>query len=200
MHTYSPLAGTLSSGEEAQRAVGEETRNSKRLKTKHTHKKNTTTSNINNNDNNELENTKNSKEKHTKTRLENPQEHLENTREKNVNGGHNGNEDNDGGKKRQEALGNMEKIEKEFTDLKEKFFKDKIGQLKKEVDTIKNGMSPLPTQTHATATSTGSPALFMIFCSLFHVLLIILNDLKLIILFNMITCTSMKEQKIIRSS
>lgn len=36
-------------------------------------------------------------------------------------------------------LGNMEKIEKEFADLKEKFFNDKIEALKKEYEMIKNG-------------------------------------------------------------
>jgi hypothetical protein len=132
MHTYLPLADALSSGEGS--AGGGETRNSKRLKTKHINKTNTTSSG-GNNDNNETEHTKNSKDKHTRLRSD---DHVENPKEKNVNGGNSGTEDD--GKKRQEALGNMEKIEKEFTDLKEKFFKDKIGQLKKEVDAIKNGM------------------------------------------------------------
>lgn len=35
---------------------------------------------------------------------------------------------------------NMEKIEKEFADLKEKFFKDKIVALKREIEAIKNGV------------------------------------------------------------
>jgi len=38
---------------------------------------------------------------------------------------------------------NMEKIEKEFADLKEKFFKDKIAALKREIDSIKNGTHPI---------------------------------------------------------
>jgi Sin3 histone deacetylase corepressor complex component SDS3 len=45
-------------------------------------------------------------------------------------------------KRRLECLGNMEKIEKEFADLKEKFFKDKIVQLKREIESIKNGTHP----------------------------------------------------------
>lgn len=142
---YLRIADALSSGEEAQRGVGEETRNSKRLKTKHSHKKNT---NSNNNDN-EIEHTKPSKDKNTRLRSDSTPEHLE----RNVNGGiSSGNEDTDGGRRKQEALSNMEKIEKEFIDLKEKLFKDKIGQLKKEVDSIKNGTS-LTTQTPAINTS-----------------------------------------------
>jgi len=42
-------------------------------------------------------------------------------------------------RRRKECLGNMEKIEKEFADLKEKFFNDKIEALKKEYEAIKNG-------------------------------------------------------------
>jgi len=42
-------------------------------------------------------------------------------------------------KRRRECLGNMEKIEKEFADLKEKFFTEKIEALKKEYEMIKNG-------------------------------------------------------------
>lgn len=45
-------------------------------------------------------------------------------------------------KRRIEALGNMEKIEKEFADLKEKFFKDKISQLKREIDSINHDTHP----------------------------------------------------------
>jgi len=45
-------------------------------------------------------------------------------------------------KRRIEALGNMEKIEKEFADLKEKFFKDKITQLKREIDSINHDTHP----------------------------------------------------------
>eukprot|EP00026_Physarum_polycephalum_P014131 Phypoly_transcript_14608.p1 GENE.Phypoly_transcript_14608~~Phypoly_transcript_14608.p1 ORF type:complete len:275 (+),score=56.87 Phypoly_transcript_14608:100-924(+) len=130
------IENALSSGEGS--AGGGETRNSKRLKTKHNNKSNTTSSG-GNSDNTEMEHSKNSKDKHTRLRSE---DHVENPREKNVNGGGNSGTEDDGGKKRQEALGNMEKIEKEFTDLKEKFFKDKIGQLKKEVDAIKNGTHP----------------------------------------------------------
>jgi len=37
---------------------------------------------------------------------------------------------------------NMEKIEKEFADLKDKFFKDKIAALKREIEAIKNGTHP----------------------------------------------------------
>lgn len=53
----------------------------------------------------------------------------------------NNDNNNNAKRKNQETL---DKIEKEFTDLKEKFFKDKIAQLKKEVDTVKNGMSLTP--------------------------------------------------------
>ncbi|KYR01116.1 hypothetical protein DLAC_02218 [Tieghemostelium lacteum] len=42
-------------------------------------------------------------------------------------------------RKRLECLGNIERIEKEFTELKEKFFQDKLAQLKKEVEDIKIG-------------------------------------------------------------
>ncbi len=42
-------------------------------------------------------------------------------------------------KRRRECFGNMEKIEKEFADLKEKFFNEKIDALRKEYETIKNG-------------------------------------------------------------
>jgi len=45
-------------------------------------------------------------------------------------------------KRKIEALGNMEKIEKEFADLKEKFFKDKISQLKREIDSINHDTHP----------------------------------------------------------
>jgi len=135
------IENAQSSGEEAQRTAGEEPRNSKRLKTKHTNKKNTTSSG-GNNDNNEIEHTKNPKDKNTRSRSDSTPEHLENSKEKNVNGYSGYIEDNDGGKKKQEASINTEKIEKDFTDFKEKFLKDKIGQLKKEVDAIKNGTHP----------------------------------------------------------
>jgi hypothetical protein len=42
-------------------------------------------------------------------------------------------------KRRKECLGTMEKIEKEFADLKEKFFQEKIEGLKKEYELIKTG-------------------------------------------------------------
>lgn len=42
-------------------------------------------------------------------------------------------------KRREECLDNMEKIEKEFTDLKEKFFAEKIASLKKELELLKSG-------------------------------------------------------------
>lgn len=42
-------------------------------------------------------------------------------------------------KRKREYLGNMEKIEKEFAELKEKFFNDKIESLKREHEMIKNG-------------------------------------------------------------
>eukprot|EP01112_Ceratiomyxa_fruticulosa_P019957 TRINITY_DN6665_c0_g1_i1.p1 TRINITY_DN6665_c0_g1~~TRINITY_DN6665_c0_g1_i1.p1 ORF type:complete len:285 (+),score=69.50 TRINITY_DN6665_c0_g1_i1:378-1232(+) len=47
-----------------------------------------------------------------------------------------------GDMRRMEIVGNMEKIEKEFADLKEKFFKDKIQSLKREIEAIKNGVHP----------------------------------------------------------
>jgi hypothetical protein len=91
---------------------------------------------------------------------------LENSKEKkDINGSVSGSEDNDGGKKK-EALGNMEKIEKEFTDLKEKFFKDKIGQLKKEVDAIKNGMLLYYTNSTCHTHITFNHYHFAIFCGL----------------------------------
>jgi hypothetical protein len=43
-------------------------------------------------------------------------------------------------KRRKECFGNMEKIEKEFQDLKEKFFNEKIEALRKEYDAIRNGI------------------------------------------------------------
>jgi len=42
-------------------------------------------------------------------------------------------------KRRRECFGNMEKIEKEFADLKEKFFNDKIEALRREYEMIKTG-------------------------------------------------------------
>lgn len=133
------LADALSSGEEAQRNASEDTRNTKRLKTKHNNKK--TINSNSNNDTNESEYSKTPKDKNTRLRSDTTPEHLENnSKEKNANG-NSANEDNEGSKKKQETLGNMEKIEKEFTDLKEKFFKDKIASLKKEEDAIRNGMS-----------------------------------------------------------
>jgi len=50
--------------------------------------------------------------------------------------------DSEVNKRRIEALGNMEKIEKEFADLKEKFFKDKISQLKREIESINHDTHP----------------------------------------------------------
>jgi hypothetical protein len=46
-------------------------------------------------------------------------------------------------KRRRECEGNMEKIEKEFADLKEKFFTDKIESLKRDYDLIKSGTTSL---------------------------------------------------------
>lgn len=43
-------------------------------------------------------------------------------------------------KRRRECLGNMEKIEKEFAELKEKFFAEKLETLKKEYELIKGGV------------------------------------------------------------
>jgi hypothetical protein len=42
-------------------------------------------------------------------------------------------------KRRDEYLDNMEKIEKEFTDLKEKFFADRMAAIRKELEMLKNG-------------------------------------------------------------
>eukprot|EP01133_Synstelium_polycarpum_P010265 gene10265-11972_t len=42
-------------------------------------------------------------------------------------------------KRRMDCLGKMERIEKEFSDLKEKFFNDKLGSIKKEMEEIKIG-------------------------------------------------------------
>eukprot|EP01096_Ripella_sp_DP13-Kostka_P012058 TRINITY_DN4963_c0_g1_i1.p1 TRINITY_DN4963_c0_g1~~TRINITY_DN4963_c0_g1_i1.p1 ORF type:complete len:348 (-),score=183.96 TRINITY_DN4963_c0_g1_i1:55-1074(-) len=42
-------------------------------------------------------------------------------------------------KARLEALGNMEKIQKEFTDLKEKFFREQFESLKEELDLLHQG-------------------------------------------------------------
>lgn len=42
-------------------------------------------------------------------------------------------------KRRDEYLDNMEKIEKEFTDLKEKFFAERLAAIRKELEMLKNG-------------------------------------------------------------
>ena len=42
-------------------------------------------------------------------------------------------------KHRLETLDNMEKIEKEFSDLKEKFFRDQIQSLKDDIAAIRGG-------------------------------------------------------------
>ena len=44
-------------------------------------------------------------------------------------------------KKKADFVGNLATIEKDFEDLKEKFFTDKIEHLKKEYDSIKGGTS-----------------------------------------------------------
>lgn len=60
-------------------------------------------------------------------------------------GGSDDNNNNPSSNEARKKLEAMGKIEKEFTDLKEKFFNDKMAQLKKEIDTIKNGTSlPAP--------------------------------------------------------
>ncbi len=42
-------------------------------------------------------------------------------------------------KRRLECLADMEKIEREFQDLKEKFYREKIEQINKELEAIQNG-------------------------------------------------------------
>jgi peptidoglycan hydrolase CwlO-like protein len=46
-------------------------------------------------------------------------------------------------KRRLECLADMEKIEKEFQDLKEKFYQEKVEALRKEIDTIQSGVQCL---------------------------------------------------------
>jgi hypothetical protein len=46
-------------------------------------------------------------------------------------------------KRRDEYLDNMEKIEKEFTDLKEKFFAERMAEIRKELELLKSGTCTL---------------------------------------------------------
>jgi hypothetical protein len=141
------FADAPSSGEETQRTTSEDTRSTKRLKTnKYTTRKNATTNPAANNDSNENDHNKNPKDNKKGATAT---EQAENAKDKSVTGGVNGSNDeesttntNTTDAKRKE----MDKIEREFADLKEKLFKDKIAQLKKEAEAIKNGMtSPTPT-------------------------------------------------------
>jgi hypothetical protein len=43
------------------------------------------------------------------------------------------------GKKRDDVIESMEKIEKEFIDLKEKFYAERLAIIKREIEMIKNG-------------------------------------------------------------
>lgn len=48
------------------------------------------------------------------------------------------------GKKRDDVIESMEKIEKEFIDLKEKFYAERLAIIKREIEMIKNGKFLLP--------------------------------------------------------
>ncbi|GAM20174.1 hypothetical protein SAMD00019534_033490, partial [Acytostelium subglobosum LB1] len=48
-------------------------------------------------------------------------------------------QDDDLSKKRTECLGHMERIEKEFQELKERFFNERLSQIKKDIEDIKVG-------------------------------------------------------------
>lgn len=50
------------------------------------------------------------------------------------------------GKKRDDVIESMEKIEKEFIDLKEKFYAERLAIIKREIEMIKNGKYLLPTR------------------------------------------------------
>ncbi len=49
--------------------------------------------------------------------------------------------DDNTGKKRDDVIESMEKIEKEFIDLKEKFYAERLAIIKREIEMIKNGKS-----------------------------------------------------------
>ncbi len=50
-----------------------------------------------------------------------------------------GSGDDGTGKKRDDVIESMEKIEKEFIDLKEKFYAERLAIIKREIEMIKNG-------------------------------------------------------------
>lgn len=56
-----------------------------------------------------------------------------------------GSGDDGTGKKRDDVIESMEKIEKEFIDLKEKFYAERLAIIKREIEMIKNGKYSLPT-------------------------------------------------------